>query len=71
MVENNVTNLCRSGEVLRNKVLGNNNCIYMSNNRVLDSYNKYYSIDTDLDWIVVGDLNKMREMEREYGRGKI
>lgn len=70
-MDNNVMVLLRSGKVLWNKILGNNNCIYMSNNRVLDSYNKYYSIDTSLDWIVVGDLNKMREMEREYGRGKI
>ena len=66
-MDNNVMKLLREGKILWTEKLGRNNCIRMRGNNIVDSYNSYYSVDKNLNWIVVGDLNRIREMEERYG----
>ena len=67
-MDNNPIKLLREGKILWTEKLGRSNCIRMRGNNIVDSYNSYYSVDKNLDWIVVGDLNRIREMEERYRR---
>ena len=67
-MNNDPMKLLREGKILWTEKLGRNNCIRMRGNSIVDSYNSYYSVDKNLDWIVVGDLNRIREMEERYRR---